>query len=85
MRFLKLLLTVLTVSFVTIAYAQPGFDDDVEDVPSGGGPFFDDDVNDVPLDGGASLLVGAAAIYGAKKWRKRKGAENEENEKNRLM
>jgi len=27
----------------------------------------DADQNDVPIDGGVSLLVGAAAVYGAKK------------------
>ena len=35
-------------------YAQPGFEDDVDDVP---------------LDGGISLLIAAGAVYGAKKLR----------------
>ena len=31
-------------------------------------PGFDDDVTDTPIDGGISLLVGAGAAYGAKKF-----------------
>ena len=41
----------------TILLAQPGFDDDV---------------SDVPLDGGLSLLVAAGVGYGAKKLREKK-------------
>lgn len=35
-------------------------------------PGFGDDVDDVPIDGGLSLLVAAGIGYGAKKLRKRK-------------
>lgn len=35
-------------------------------------PGFGDDVDDVPLDGGLSLLVAAGVGYGAKKLRKKK-------------
>lgn len=49
----------------TLLHAQPGFGDDVEDVP---------------VDGGLSLLVAAGVGYGAKKLReKRKKAEAFEN------
>jgi hypothetical protein len=42
-----------------ITHAQPGFGDDVDDVP---------------VDGGLSLLVAAGVGYGVKKLRKRKEA-----------
>ncbi len=35
-------------------------------------PGFTDDVNDVPVDGGLSLLVAAGVGYGAKKIKNRK-------------
>ncbi len=41
----------------TILLAQPGFDDDV---------------SDVPVDGGLSLLVAAGVGYGAKKLREKR-------------
>lgn len=31
------------------------------------GPGFDDDVEDIPIDGGATIMLVAAAGYGAKK------------------
>jgi hypothetical protein len=51
----QLLFLTLIISlclFASVANAQPGFEDDVEDTP---------------LDGGISLLVGAGVLYGAKK------------------
>lgn len=50
----KIILGISLILSVTAAWAQPGFDDDVEDV-------------EVPLDGGLSLLVAAGVGYGAKK------------------
>ncbi|MCU0321915.1 MAG: hypothetical protein MUE72_05820 [Chitinophagaceae bacterium] len=51
--------TLLCVLFIlpTFLHAQPGFDDDV---------------NDVPIDGGLSLLVAAGVGYGAKKLREKR-------------
>jgi len=52
--------TIATLCFIaaliipSLLHAQPGFDDDV---------------NDVPVDGGLSLLVAAGVGYGAKKLR----------------
>ena len=46
------LLTLLLIAMVGTAFAQPGFEDDVDDVP---------------LDGGISILAGAAILYGVKK------------------
>ena len=48
---------ILMLLLPTILLAQPGFDDDV---------------SDVPLDGGLSLLVAAGIGYGAKKMRAKK-------------
>jgi len=48
-------LSLLLVFSAHLSFAGFGGDDD-----NGG-------VNDVPIDGGASLLVGAAIVYGAKK------------------
>lgn len=50
---------VLLVFFLlpTLTHAQPGFGDDVDDVP---------------LDGGLSLLIAAGVGYGAKKIKSRK-------------
>ena len=47
---------LLVLIFPAISHAQPGFDDEV---------------NDVPVDGGLSLLVAAGVGYGAKKLRKK--------------
>ena len=44
-------------------------------------PGFEDDVDDVPLDGGISLLVGAGALYGIKKYKNYKDQLSQE-EKN---
>jgi hypothetical protein len=55
--------TIATLCFIaaliipSLAHAQPGFDDDV---------------NDVPVDGGLSLLVAAGVGYGAKKLREKR-------------
>jgi hypothetical protein len=43
---------LLTLSIQTAVFAQPDFDDDVEDTP---------------IDGGIGLLVGAGIAYGIKK------------------
>jgi hypothetical protein len=46
------ILTLLLIAMVSTAMAQPGFEDDVDDVP---------------LDGGISILAGAAIAYGLKR------------------
>ena len=52
------ILALLVILFLpTLLHAQPGFDDEV---------------NDVPIDGGLSLLVAAGVGYGAKKIRERR-------------
>ena len=52
------ILALLVILFLpTLLHAQPGFDDEV---------------NDVPIDGGLSLLVAAGVGYGAKKLRERR-------------
>jgi hypothetical protein len=55
-KFIKIQLLVfgLILASSISLYAQPGFEDDVDDVP---------------LDGGISLLIAAGAVYGAKKLR----------------
>ena len=51
-------LVMLAILFLpSILHAQPGFDDEV---------------NDVPIDGGLSLLVAAGVGYGAKKLREKR-------------
>lgn len=54
------LLLIFCLLFIlpTVLHAQPGFGDDV---------------NDVPIDGGLSLLVAAGVGYGAKKIKKNRG------------
>ena len=52
------ILALLAILFLpTLLHAQPGFDDEV---------------NDVPIDGGLSLLVAAGVGYGAKKLKDRR-------------
>ena len=52
------ILALLVILFLpTLLHAQPGFGDDVEDVP---------------IDGGLSLLVAAGVGYGAKKLKERR-------------
>ncbi len=51
-RIMQLLLTLIILGLPSIVLAQPGFDDDV---------------NDVPLDGGLSLLIAAGVGYSVKK------------------
>ena len=53
---------MLLLFFPAIANAQPGFGDDV---------------SDVPLDGGISLLVAAGIGYGARKMRKQHQLNND--------
>ena len=55
-QIITLSLLVLVLVFPAISHAQPGFDDEV---------------SDVPVDGGLSLLVAAGVGYGAKKLRKK--------------
>lgn len=55
------ILILATFLLPTLLHAQPGFGDDVDDVP---------------LDGGLSLLVAAGVGYGAKKLRARKISRN---------
>ena len=52
------ILALLAILFLpTLLHAQPGFGDDVDDVP---------------IDGGLSLLVAAGVGYGAKKLKERR-------------
>lgn len=59
-----MMFTLLIILFIlpSISHAQPGFGDDVDDVP---------------LDGGLSLLVAAGIGYGAKKLRANRKKINE--------
>ncbi len=61
----KLIITLsLLLNLGLTAMAQPGFEDDV---------------NDVPLDGGISLLVGAGVAYGIKKVYQNKQQKHEQD------
>ena len=51
------MLMLFLLSLPSLVFAQPGFGDDVDDVP---------------VDGGLSLLVAAGIGYGAKKIRERR-------------
>jgi len=53
-QLLNIAFILLIVLIPTVIFAQPGFSDDVDDVP---------------VDGGISLLVAAGIGYGAKKMR----------------
>jgi hypothetical protein len=46
------LLSVLVLLITSVTWAQPGFEDDVDDVP---------------LDGGISILTAGAVVYGIRK------------------
>ena len=54
---LPVMLVLFLLSCPSLVLAQPGFGDDVDDVP---------------IDGGLSLLIAAGVGYGAKKLRKKK-------------
>ena len=54
---IQLLIAIAIICLPTLLHAQPGFGDDVEDVP---------------IDGGLSLLVAAGVGYGAKKLKERR-------------
>lgn len=54
---LPVMLVLFLLSCPSLVFAQPGFGDDVDDVP---------------IDGGLSLLIAAGVGYGAKKLRKKK-------------
>ena len=54
---IQLLIAIAIICLPTLLHAQPGFGDDVEDVP---------------IDGGLSLLVAAGVGYGAKKLREKR-------------
>jgi hypothetical protein len=56
---IQLLMAIAIICLPAILHAQPGFGDDV---------------NDVPIDGGLSLLVAAGVGYGAKKIRDKRKA-----------
>jgi hypothetical protein len=56
-RILQILAVVVILSMPMLSQAQPGFGDDV---------------SDVPVDGGISLLVAAGIGYGAKKIREKR-------------
>jgi hypothetical protein len=58
-QYLLPILLVVLFMLPTLVHAQPGFGDDVDDVP---------------VDGGLSLLVAAGVGYGAKKLRGKKTA-----------
>lgn len=45
----------------------------------GGPPSFLPDVQDNPIDGGLSVLLGAGAVYGAKKLRDFRNIKNQKN------
>lgn len=61
----------------TAAFAQDGPPDPGNDpsVPINDGPPDPGGDPSVPIDGGASLLVGAAALYGIKKMKDRKAKQ----------
>lgn len=63
---LKSLLLVGMITIPTILLAQPGGEEDP------------DNVEDVPFDGGVSLLVAAGIGYGLKKAHDKKKAEKKE-------
>jgi hypothetical protein len=54
---IQLLIALLIICLPAMLHAQPGFTDDV---------------NDVPVDGGLSLLIAAGVGYGAKKIREKR-------------
>jgi hypothetical protein len=56
-NFLPILCVLLIIFLPAIVHAQPGFGDDV---------------NDVPVDGGLSVLIAAGVGYGAKKIREKR-------------
>ncbi len=59
---IPVLLMIIMLALPSILMAQPGFDDDVADVP---------------IDGGLSLLVAAGVGYGAKKINDARKKKNE--------
>jgi hypothetical protein len=57
---ITILLILLVFAMPTLLHAQPGFGDDVDDVP---------------VDGGLSLLLAAGVGYGAKKLKQQRKAK----------
>lgn len=57
---IQLLIIAICFLVPSLLHAQPGFGDDVEDVP---------------IDGGLSLLVAAGVGYGAKKLREKRNSK----------
>ncbi len=57
LELISISILVIMIIFPSILHAQPGFGDDV---------------NDVPVDGGLSLLIAAGVGYGAKKVKNKK-------------
>lgn len=66
MKYILLTLSLILVSALT--YAQS----------FSGPPSFTPDVLDNPIDGGLSLLLGAGAVYGAKKLRNKRNRDNQD-------
>lgn len=60
MRKIKIIISILFACLPLALLAQPGFGDDVPDVP---------------IDGGLSLLIAAGAGYGAKKIHEKRKTE----------
>lgn len=65
----KLIFNIMLLVFLSIMPAI-SYADDPDD-----GEFDDEEPDNVPIDGGISLLVGAAAVYGAKKLKDHKDKE----------
>jgi len=65
----KLTLTISLLFISVLSYAQS----------FSGPPSFSPDVLDNPIDGGLSLLLGAGAVYGAKKLRDHRKNNKEKN------
>ncbi len=65
MKYLRIIAMLFILSMPVVSWAQgPGDDDDLDD-PG------------IPIDGGASILVGAAVMYGVKKLRDKKLEQKE--------
>ncbi len=65
-KMFPVLLMISLLILPSLVFAQPGFGDDVPDVP---------------IDGGLSVLLAAGAAYGVKKVRDRKKVEKSESPK----
>jgi hypothetical protein len=70
MKILKITFSTLLLLFITTPIWAQSF---------GGPPSFLPDVQDNPIDGGLSVLLGAGAVYGAKKLRDFRNSKNPKN------